>query len=241
MRVLSVDLAYKHYRDCGIALLSQREGAPHAQLLEVSLVGTPDPQALADWLADLADRHQVAGLCIDGPLGWKAPDTEAEHCRLSEKAVRAPGKTGLPPDGVKPRGYLPFTQFSIALFERLTGAHAFVLPGHPGTCGARFVTETFPTAAWRALGLAPLPGKSRATPADVAEAVRRLEHATEIVLDGLPTHDQLQAVVGGLAPLDWACGAHERVQLAGAPPFRLDDRWCEGYIMIPAARPATPR
>jgi hypothetical protein len=238
MRVLSIDLAYKHYRDCGVALLSRHDGALHAQLRVLPLTGTPDPGVLADWLADEADRHQVAGLCVDGPLGWKAPDTDAPHCRLSERAVRAPGKTGLPPDGVKPRGYLPFTQFSIALFERLTGAHGFVLPGHPATSDARFVTETFPTAAWRALRLTPLPGKSRATPTDVGHAVRRLKDATKVALDGTPSHDQLQAVVGGLAPLDWARGARDRVHLAGAPPFRLDDSWREGYIMIPAAAPA---
>ena len=242
MRVLSVDLAYKHYRDCGVALLSQQAGAPHAQLLEVSLSGPPDPQRLADWLADQADRHQVAGLCIDGPLGWKAPDTEAEHCRLSEKAVRAPGKTGLPPDGVKPRGYLPFTRFSIALFERLTGVHGFALPGHLAPGNARFVTETFPTAAWRQLGLAPVPAKAKTTPAALHDAVQRLQQATGVVITpGTPTHDELQAVVGGLAGLAWAQGDRAQVHLAGAPPFRLDDCWREGYIMIPASRPATPR
>lgn len=239
MRVLSVDLAYKHYRDCGVALLSQGDDAPQAQLLEISLAGTPDPRVLADWLADQADRHQVAGLCIDGPLGWRAPDTVSTHCRLSEKAVRAPGKTGLPPDGVKPRGYLPFTRFSIALFERLIGVYAFVLPGHPPTSAERFVTETFPTAAWRQLGLTPVPAKAKTTPAALHDAVLRLRQATGVVITpATPTHDQLQAVVGGLAPLDWARGARDRVRLAGVPPFRLDDCWREGYIMIPAGSPA---
>lgn len=233
--VLSVDLAYKHYRDCGVALLREQGATPHATLLDVPLAGAPDSERFADWLAQLAAEHDVAGVCIDGPLGWKAPGTSAEHSRLSEKAVRAPGKTGLPPDGVKPRGYLPFTVFSIALFERLTTHQGFVLPGLPATAGARFVTETFPTAAWRMLGIPPVPAKAKTTPAALHDAVQRLQQATGVVIEPqAPTHDQLQAVVGGLAGLAWARGDASRVLLAGEAPHRLDGSWREGYIMVPA-------
>jgi hypothetical protein len=239
VRVLSVDLAYKRYRDCGVAVLERRHGALVVQLLEVPLPDPPDPVALAHWLVAQCTEHGASGICIDGPLGWKAPGTAAEHSRLSEKAVRAPGKTGLPPDGVKPRGYLPFTVFSIALFERLTTHHGLALPGATLHPSAPFVTETFPTAAWRQLGLAPLPAKARTTPALLEEAVHRLRDATGVLLEpDVPTHDQLQAVVGGIAGLWWGEGARHRVQLAGAPPFRLDDSWREGYIMVPAAEHA---
>jgi hypothetical protein len=150
-------------------------------------------------------------------------------------AVRAPGKTGLPPDGVKPRTYLGFTTFSIALFEALLEGTDWALPGDPAAPpNARVVTESFPTAGWRALGLSPLMAKGRASVADVQDAGARLQARTGITLEQVRTHDQLQAAVGGIAGAWWAAGRTERVQLAGVPPFRLDGSWREGYIMIPA-------
>lgn len=235
-RILSVDLAYKRHADIGVALLEANVTGVAATLIAPPLPDPPQPHTLADWLHHTVQEHDARGICIDGPLGWKAPGTEAEHCRTSEKAVRAPGKTGLPPDGVKPRNYLAFTEFSIALFERLTMVHGYLLPGAVSSARqhTRFVTETFPTAAWRALGLAPLPGKGRTTTHDLETAVQRLLSHTPVHISSPPTHDQLQAVVGGLAGLAWAAADHDRVQLAGLPPFRLDDSWREGYIMIPA-------
>lgn len=234
--VLSIDLAYKRHADIGVALLEAGTQGLTATILAPDLPDPPHPHALADWLHDVARRHHVQGLAIDGPLGWKAPGTEAEHCRVSEKAVRAPGKTGLPPDGVKPRTYLAFTVFSIALFERLTTVHGYGLPGDASTAqsGAPFVTETFPTAAWRALGLVPLPGKGRTAPGALEAAVARLEERLRCRLPAPLSHDQLQAVIGGLAPLAWAAGEPRRVTLAGLPPHRLDGSWREGYIMRPS-------
>lgn len=236
-RVLSVDLAYKSYADIGVALLERDADRTMAQLLDLPLTGTPHPERLADWLYETARAHAVAGVCIDGPLGWKAPDTDSLHCRLSEKAVRAPGKTGLPPDGVKPRSYLAFTAFSIALFERLTMHYGYRLPGTDGEADAPFVTESFPTAAWRALQLVPVAAKSKTRPPDLEAAIQRFEQGVgfRIAPASTPlTHDQLQAVVGGIAGVRWANGEREAVTLAGVAPFRLDGSWREGYIMIPA-------
>jgi hypothetical protein len=229
-RILSVDLAYVRYRDVGVALLSAE--ARRVDFLGIALEGTPDPHQLADWLLAQLELHDAQGLCIDGPLGWKAPDTDSPHCRLSERQLRAPGKTGVPPDGVKPATYLAFTRFSIALFERLTTTHGLVLPGQaePGT-ERRFVTESFPTAAWRALGVTPLIAKGKATPNLVAEAAVRFTAATGFTLARPPTHDELQAAIGGLAGLAWARGDQLAVHLAGEAPFRLDGSWREGYIM----------
>jgi hypothetical protein len=234
-RIISVDLAYKHYRDVGVALLEATPRGIAVTLLDIPLSGAPTPDALCEWLVLSAAEYAVSGLCIDGPLGWKAPHTESLHSRMSEKSVRAPGKTGFPPDGVKPRGYLAFTQFSIALFERLTMREGFTLPGDESPTDGLFVTETFPTAAWRALGLTALPGKAATKPHDMEAARERLALATGIELPSHITHDQLQAVVGGIAGVRWAGGEHAAVQLAGLPPFRLDGCWREGYIMVPAS------
>lgn len=237
-RILSVDLAYKSYRDFGVALLEEEPQRTFARILDVPLTGIPEPHRFADWLHETARAQEVAGICIDGPLGWKAPETDSPHCRLSERAVRAPGKTGLPPDGVKPRSYLAFTEFSIALFERLTMTHGYRLPGAEGATPAAFVTESFPTAAWRMLGLVPVAAKSKTKPADLEDAVKRFVQRTDLTImrTEVPiTHDQLQAIVGGVAGLRWAARDHRAVTLVGAPPFRLDGSWREGYIMVPAA------
>ncbi len=212
-----------------------QEHALSAQAFDVPLVGRPAVAPLTAWLREMVTVHHVQCLCIDGPLGWRSPATESPHCRLSERVVRAPGKTGLPPDGVKPRTYLGFTTFSIALFEAWLESADWALPGDPDAApDASVVTESFPTAGWRALGLSPLMAKGRASVADVQEAAARLQARTGISLEDVRTHDQLQAVVGGIAGAWWAAGRTELVQLAGAPPFRLDGSWREGYIMIPA-------
>ena len=239
---LSVDLAYVDYRDIGVALVTAAgEGERRrlsAQALAVPLHGRPAVAPLAAWLMEMAYAHDVRCLCIDGPLGWRSPNTDSPHSRLSERAVRAPGKTGLPPDGVKPRSYLGFTTFSIALFESLLASAGWALVGDlAASSPERVITESFPTAAWRALGLPPLVAKSRAKAADVHDAISRLQTHTGITLEQVQTHDQLQAVVGGIAGAWWAAGHTDRVQLAGVPPFRLDGSWREGYIMMPAPRP----
>lgn len=236
---LSVDLAYADYRDIGVALVTYDVSGDHesltARAFDVPLSGRPSVGPLVAWLREMVVAHDVRCLCIDGPLGWRSPDTDSLHCRLSERAVRAPGKTGLPPDGVKPRTYLGFTTFSIALFEALLDSAEWALPGDPTAApNARVVTESFPTAAWRALGLSPLMAKARASVADVQDAGARLQAHTGITLQQVRTHDHVQAVVGGIAGAWWAADCRDRVHLAGAAPFRLDGSWREGYIMIPA-------
>jgi len=244
--ILSIDLACADWQAIGVALV----GPIGAQLIDVPHRGRPTAEALLTWIRGMLREHPVTGLCIDGPLGWRAPDGRAPHCREAERQVRAPGKTGLPPDGVKPASYLGFTRFSIALFEALTMEDGWQLPGQvePGVSAddpsallprSGFVTECFPTAIWRGLGVAPLRAKARATPADVAAARVQLEALTGLSITGrsaVPSHDQLQAVVGGVAGLRWAIG-DPSAHLAGVPPVRLDGTWREGYILTLDASP----
>ena len=234
---LSIDLALTSYASIGAACVrASASGALHAHVVRVPLPGRPDVGTLAGWIHETAERLGAGCIAIDGPLGWRGPDTESAHCRLSERAVRAPGKTGLPPDGVKPRTYQAFTQLSIALFEQLTRAGWKLPSGPQSIVASRMIAETFPTAAWRSLGLVPLPGKSRSRPADITSGVSRLMGACEIHIEGLETHDDLQAVVGGIAPAWWMAGLTDRVAFAGVAPFRLDGSWREGFIVLPAEK-----
>jgi len=238
---LSVDLAYTRYSDIGVALLRDAaDGAITAQFITVPLSGTPTVDTLAHWLDDTAGANDVRCLLIDGPLGWKSPTSSEPHARHSERALHTPGKTGLSPDGVKPRPYLAFTLFSIALFELLT-ARGWVLPSAVDVardgmhCDARVLSETFPTAAWRRLGLAPLAGKQRSRDqrGAVADALGRLQALVALRVDRAPNHDELQALVAGLAGIWWERGETNRVQWHGEAPFRLDGAWHEGYIITP--------
>jgi hypothetical protein len=238
--VLSIDLALASYRDVGAALVqASPEGEIVARVIQLAQAGRPTADAVVGWIEEVAERAQVQCIAIDGPLGWRGPDTDSPHARLSERAVRAPGKTGLPPDGVKPRTYLEFSRLSMAIFEQLT-ARGWRLPADSSGAHvapeARYVTETFPTAAWRALGLVPLAGKARSGAADVADGLVRLAAALPIEITGVVTHDDLQAVVGGIAPAWWMAHALERVRFVGVPPFRLDDSWREGFILVPMDR-----
>ncbi len=236
--VLSIDLALTSYADIGVAVLSSASnGAVEARIVRVPMTGRPDVDALVSWIQHTSEQLDVGCVAIDGPLGWRGPDTDSVHSRLSERAVRAPGKTGLPPDGVKPRTYLDFSRLSIALFERLTTAE-WRLPVDPDVRpGPRMVTETFPTAAWRALGLVPLLGKSRSQAQDVRDGLHRLIGGCDVRCTGVETHDDLQAVVGGIAPAWWMAGRLDHVAFAGAPPFRLDGSWREGFIILPTGNP----
>ncbi len=229
------------YADIGVALLQDAaDGAINARLIAVPLSGTPTVETLAHWLDDTARENDVRCLLIDGPLGWKSPTSSERHARHSERALHTPGKTGLSPDGVKPRPYLAFTLFSIALFELLT-ARGWALPsmddvarGAPRS-DARVISETFPTAAWRRLGLPPLAGKQRSRDQrrEVADALVRLQGLAALHIDRAPNHDELQALVAGLAGVWWERGEMNRVKWHGEPPFRLDGAWHEGYIITP--------
>jgi len=243
--VLSIDLALASYRDVGAALVQAAPGGEiTARVVRIPQVGRPTADALVTWMEEVAAHAAVRCIAIDGPLGWRGPDTDSPHARLSERAVRAPGKTGLPPEGVKPRTYLEFTRLSIAIFERLT-QQGWQLPGEPTARNARrdvnYATETFPTAAWRGLGIAPPPGKARSSAADVAAGLVRLTSALPIDVSGVRTHDDLQAVVGGIAPAWWMTNALDRVSFVGAPPFRLEGAWREGFILVPTDRQKASR
>lgn len=90
------------------------------------------------------------------------------HSRICERQLATQGKTGL--QGVtKPANYAPFIAFAIELFDRLAGLGWPRLPDASALASSsRFAIESFPTSAWRSLGLKPLPGKAN-TPAGMVQ------------------------------------------------------------------------
>ncbi len=101
----------------------------------------------------------------------------------------------------------------------------------------RILVESYPYAAWKSLGLKPLPAKRRAKVSDLAEAYGALRAVVPFTTNRPPNHDQLQAIVGGLPGLDLGLALEEhnpaRVRIVGNPPRREEGHWREGFIVLP--------
>ena len=230
--VLSVDLAYKNYADVGAAVLERDQGLIQCQLVRIPLTGAPSPEALAEYLDRFCFREGIRLLLLDGPQGWKAKDNGLRHSRQCERKLNTPAKTG-EPMSVKPANYGVFVSFSIAVYDAL-GARGWQRLSTVGSAlepTRRILIESFPLSAWRSLGIAPLPAKAKAQPADLASRVAELQELFPLRLSGTPTHDQLQAVVSGLAGLALEHNEWETCAVAGLPPALEEQYWREGFIV----------
>jgi len=95
------------------------------------------------------------------------------------------------------------------------------------------LVESYPYAAWKSLGLRPLPSKRRATVFDLAEAFAALQAVAPFTVNHPPNHDQLQAMVGGLAGLALERRNQAGMRIVGSTPRREGGHWREGFIVVP--------
>ncbi|MBN2555801.1 MAG: hypothetical protein JXA97_07670 [Anaerolineales bacterium] len=233
--ILAIDLAHRHYSSMGFAYL-----APHAMAVQfvapqdLDLQGTPDAKYFAFRLEAFSRRNAVSVLLLDGPQGWKSEKTGIEHMRLCERVLNTPGRSGLPGEA-KPRTYLPFIEFSIALFQSLRRIHGWrlITSDWVEQPPRRWVVECFPSSAWGTLGLDRLPGKTRVTAADIEAWRCDLELVSGLTIPASPTHDQLQAAV--MLPVGLAVAAQlpEQLLLSGLDPIFTPDTVREGWIANP--------
>jgi hypothetical protein len=234
--ILSVDLAYKHYPDNGFAFLEKK--SKDVQVIkpdDLSLRGVPSARDMAASLASFSDKQGVSVLLLDGPQGWRFPHSQIEHMRLCERVLNTPGKTGNP-GNVKPRTYLRYIQFSIDLFHHLRANHGWELltQDWADRPGKRWVVETFPSTAWRTLGLMKLPTKNKTTPEQLDSWRKDLALITVLNLPPNLTHDELQASV--VLPVGQAIVERNphRVILSGIDPIMTEeDVVLEGWIVNP--------
>ncbi len=241
MATLAVDLAVRRRRDIGVVVMQPISGAIRCRFPQ--LPGPPDsPAPSAPQLArelDRLSRDSGADLMlIDGPQSWKSVGNGLPHCRVCEREAHTPAKTGLP-GVVKPKTYGRFVSYSIEFFEglqdlgwpRLEQRHLEALGrGHR----TRASIESFPHSAWRSLGIPPLPSKRRADEGDIADRSQILQKRFSLLWEGQPTHDQLQAMVIGLAGIALEQGRIQRIRAFGCDPVLEDGIWREGYIIVPA-------
>jgi len=208
--------------------------------------GPVDANILAGRLNHLCNIRGIRLILLDGPQAWKSSSNGLEHSRVSERQLNTAAKTGLP-GMVKPVTYRAFAEFCLDVYDALCrrGWRRLETQEQPGSPPDRVLVESYPHAAWKSLGLKPLPSKRRARVSDLAEAYGALRKLIPITTSRPPNHDQLQAIVGGLPGL--ALEAHDTAaaRIVGKPPRREDGHWREGFIVLPvpplrAAGPAMP-
>jgi hypothetical protein len=232
--ILSVDLAYKTFRDVGAVILRQEREEISCELAPIPLSGDPDPDQLAQFLVEYCEASHVRIILLDGPQGWKSGSNGLIHSRTCERELNTPAKSGLP-GCVKPENYRPFVEFSIAVFDALSRLGWSRLPASQAPLSEQGGTavESFPLSAWRSLGIKALPAKAKARPIDLKSALESLMSLVPLRVAGTPSHDELQAIVAGLAGIALQGGRWDRCAVAGTPPVLEEGIWREGFIIKP--------
>lgn len=230
MQLLAIDLAAKRHQDIGAAVLS-RNGKVDAQLIgerHFASLSVMAPEPLADLLVTTAEAHQCNWIAVDGPAGWKSAANPLEHSRTCDRAINAPAKVGLP-GVVKPRTYAPFVQFSVKLFDALAARGYPRLESGAVDPKHKKAIEIFPMACWSRLGLKTLPAKKKCK--DIEVWARTL--MDRVAFSSNPSHDQLQAVIGGLPALWLGTGKADMVHAVGEDPVFEGGYWREGFVLVP--------
>jgi len=219
----------------------REDGLPAADPIQCEIVawddaGPVDANVLAGRLNHLCGARGIRVLMLDGPQAWKSRNNGLEHARVSERRLNTAAKTGLP-GVVKPVTYRAFAEFCVDVYDALCrrGWRRLETKDQPGSPQERILVESYPHAAWKSLGIRPLPSRRRARVSDLAEAFAALKAVIPVAVNRPPNHDQLQAIVGGLPGL--ALEEHNAggAYIVGKPPRREEGHWREGYIVLPVA------
>jgi len=212
------------------------ENAIACEVLPWKDAGTVDANVLAGRLNHLCGVRDIRIMMLDGPQAWKSSHSGLEHARMSERQLNTPAKTGLP-GMVKPATYRPFAEFCLDVYDALCrrGWRRLETSEQPDGAQGRVLVESYPHAAWKSLGIKPLPSKRRARVSDLAEAFAALRALMPIAVNRPPNHDQLQAIVGGLPGLALEERNAAGARIVGTPPRREEGHWREGFIVLPVA------
>jgi hypothetical protein len=196
--------------------------------------GPVDANILAGRINHLCNMRNIRVIMLDGPQAWKSGSNGLEHSRVSERQLNTAAKTGLP-GMVKPVTYRAFAEFCLDVYDALCrrGWRRLDTLAQPGAPQDRVLVESYPYAAWKSLGLKPLPAKRRSKVSDLARAYGALRSIIPITTNRPPNHDQLQAIVGGLPGLALEECNSTCTRIVGSAPRREDGHWREGFIVLP--------
>ena len=173
---------------------------------------------------------------LDGPQGWKDPDNGLTQQRICEKQLHTQAKTGTFGE-VKPANFKPFISFATEVFRLLCKKGSASLVTGPGIAvlpDRILLVETYPYSAWRRLGMPPLPSKRKCTQEQLAWHSELLKRQCALPDAGNSTHDELSALVAGLAGVAIAAGNKAGYSAVGIPPAISPEGYIlEGYIVVP--------
>jgi hypothetical protein len=230
--ILSVDLAYKSYREIGIVLLQQMQtGEIECKKVPLEAAGEPEPSNVAIKVAELANLNGCQIIMIDGPQAWKHPHNGHAYQRDCERKLNTPAKTGLPGE-VLPANYRPFVCFAIDVFNYLSQL-GFLRLQEGNFKSSKVAVEAFPLSAWKSLGFKPLKAKAKCRDADILAATALLTESFPLHISDALSHDELQAAVSGLGGLALEISMGDGFELVGLPPVSFEGIWREGFIVNP--------
>ena len=238
MPVLSVDLACRSWSDLGVVLLEQKGPLIACEIIRWHDPSPPPVVELAIRLNTICLERDARVLMLDGPQAWKSEDNGHAFSRVAERELNTSAKTGLP-GTVLPGTYERFVGYCLALYDALGRlgwqrlATREQTEGPESAATAKILVESYPHAAWKSLGIAPLPAKRKCRVNHLAEAYAALTALLPITTSQPPNHDQLQAIVGGLPGLAIEERNLMQTRIVGEPPRREGGYWREGFIALP--------
>ena len=232
MPILSVDLAYKSYREIGIVLIQQLQTREiECKKIPLEIAGEPEPSNVTNKVAELANLHGCQIIMIDGPQAWKHPNNGHPYQRDCERKLNTPAKTGLPVE-VLPKNYHPFVCFSIDVFNYLSQL-GFPRLQDRNFGSSKVAVEAFPLSAWKSLGFKPLKAKAKCRDVDILAATVLLTESFPLHISDTLSHDELQATVSGLGGLALEISINDGFEIIGLPPVSFQGIWREGFIVNP--------
>ena len=241
MPVLSVDLSCRSWAELGLVLLEQKGPLISCDILRWDDPAPPPVVELAMRLDSVCTERKAGVLMLDGPQAWKSDDNGELFCRKSERELNTPAKMGLP-GIVLPGTYERFVGYCLALYDALgrLGWQRLATRDHPNDLPQKLLIVSYPHAAWKSLGIAPLPAKRKCRVSDLAEAFAALTALLPVTTSQPPNHDQMQALVGGLPGLAIEQHNEAATWIAGQPPRQEGGFWREGFIAVPLPPRARP-
>ncbi|MGA8809528.1 MAG: hypothetical protein WB973_16785 [Thermoanaerobaculia bacterium] len=136
---------------------------------------------------------------------------------------------------MKPKNYTAFVSFSIAVYDALVdrGWTRLERCDAPLDGAGKTLVESFPLSAWRSLRIKALGSKRKTKAADITARLEDLRTVFPLLVTEEPSHDELQALVSGLAGIAMERGASEACVTSGVAPFRHEGIVREGFIVNP--------
>jgi len=240
--ILSIDLACRSYEDFGFCLLEEFDGRVkdlrYLPYQDIGLKEVPEPDVFACKVLDFCQYEGASILMLDGPQGWKDPDNGLLHQRICEKHWNTQAKTGTK-GNVKPVNFRPFVSFSTEVFRLLAQSNVISLVTESTieiSTQRILLVETYPYSAWKSLKIEPLPGKKNPScnSARIEGFAKTLEQSCLLPSVGKPSHDELSALVAGLAGVAIAAKDGTRYIALGTTPKSTPEEYLlEGYIVNP--------